>query len=107
MKSASHVLATTLVALALSALSATADAHGRRGGGHWGYSPFWGGVGIGVGIGLGSYYYNRPYYPGYVIVDTPPVYYRSEPQPVPAAPEPVTGPISSAPPAALGQNRDG
>ena len=94
MKSAARTFATAIAALALSALSATADAHGRRGGGHWGYGPFWGGVGIGVGIGLGSYYYNRPWYPGYVVVDAPPVYYRTEPQPVPAAPEPAARPAA-------------
>ncbi len=98
MKLASRTLVVTCAALVLSGFSVTADAHGRRGGGYWGPGPFWGGVGIGVGVGIGlssGYYYGRPWYPGYVIVDAPPVYhYRTEPQPVPAAPapEPVARP---------------
>ncbi len=91
MKLASRTLLATCAALVLSAVSASADAHGRRG--YWGPGPFWGGIGVGlgvgVGIGLSSGYYYRPWYPGYVVVDAPPpVYYRSEPQPVPAAPAP-------------------
>jgi hypothetical protein len=83
-----QALAAGCAALALTLAATAAQAHGRRGGAYWGAGPFWGGVAIGVGVGLSSHYY-RPWYPGYVIVDAPPVYYRSEPQPVPAAPAPA------------------
>lgn len=90
MKLATRALTTSCLALVLSVLAASAQAHGRRGGGYWGPGPYWGGVGIGVGIGFGSYYYNRfgyPGYPGYVVVE-PPLYYYTEPRPVPPAPAP-------------------
>lgn len=120
----------TLLAGALLLGSAAAGAQGRggHGGGHgggyggghppprayggWGPAPYWGGVGIGIGIGVGSVYYgNRygygygygypyPWYPGYVVVEPPPVVYYGAPAqpaapappPVPAAPDPVIYP---------------
>ena len=93
MNSATRILATALAALALTVGAAPADAHGR-GGRYWGPGPFWGGVGIGVGIGLGSYYYSRPWYPGYVVVEPPPTVNYYEPQPVPAQREPAAKPAA-------------
>jgi hypothetical protein len=77
-------------------------AYGAYGGhrghrGHGGHA-FWGpGVllgGLAVGIGLGSYYAS-PRYPGYVVVEPPPVYYPV--QPLPAAPLPPLPPLTPDP----------
>ncbi len=79
------LLASSVLALA----AAPADAHGRGGYSYRGPGPFWGGVAVGVGIGFSSpYYYGRPWYPGYVVVEPAPVYIR-ESQPVPAVAEPA------------------
>jgi hypothetical protein len=91
MNLATRTLIAACAVLAFSLAATAAQAHGRRGGGHWGPGAFVGGVGIGigVGVGLGGHYSYRPgyyHYPGYVIVDSPPVYYRSEARPVPAVP---------------------
>ena len=96
---------TLIVALALLATSAPAEAQGRRGGaaiglhhghhghhGHW-RSGFWGGIGL--GIGLWPYYGDR--YGGYygygpVIVGPPPMALDPRDAPVsatPSAPDPV------------------
>jgi hypothetical protein len=96
---------TLIVALALFATSAPAEAQGRRGGaaiglhhghhghhGHW-RSGFWGGIGL--GIGLWPYYGDR--YGGYygygpVIVGPPPMALNPRDAPVsaaPSAPDPV------------------
>ena len=88
-----RILTVSFAALALIAASAPAMADGRHGGhhsrhghGYWGGGLFWGGVVI--GIGLGSYFY-RPWYPGYVVVEQPPVVYYD----APAAPrEPIAAP---------------
>ncbi len=92
MKLALRTFGAACAVLVMTLAATSAQAHGRRGGGYWGPGPFWGGVGIGVGVG--SYYAYRPWYPGYVVVDAPPVYYRTEPQPVPAAPEPAAKPAA-------------
>ena len=107
MHSTHRILVTLGTALALSLSSASADAH-RRGGPYWGPGPFWPGFAVGVGVGLGSYYYSRPYYyPGYVIVEPPPVVYR-EAQPVPPAPAaPVREPAAKAVPDPIFYPRDG
>jgi hypothetical protein len=94
-----RTLAGVLAALALTATAAPAMAHGGRGGhgwhghGHWGPGPFWGGVAIGVGVGvIGSRYYS-PWYPGYVVVEQPPVIYAdAPPAPAPRAPDPIVYP---------------
>jgi hypothetical protein len=57
---------------------------GGHGGGYWGPGVFLGGLAI--GIGLGSYNYGYPAYPGYVVVEPPPVYY---PVPVQVLPQPL------------------
>jgi len=45
---------------------------------HCCFWPFWGGVG--VGIGFGSYYDGEPWYPGDVLLESPPgVYYETLP----------------------------
>lgn len=104
MLSTHRTLAAVAAALVLSLSTASADAH-RRGGPYWGPGPFWGGVAVGVGVGLGSYYYGRPYYyPGYVIVEPPPVIYR-EAQPVP--PAPARELVSKAAPDPIFYPRDG
>ncbi len=64
MNLASRTLVTSFAALALSVVSASADAHGRRGD-YWGPGPF---------------------------VEPPPVYYYTEPQPVPAPRQPAAMP---------------
>ena len=63
-------------------------------------------MGLGLGIGLGSYYYaapGYPVYPGYVLVEPPPVYYPVPPTPAqpaaPTAPEPVIYPRNGQSPA--------
>ncbi len=94
MKLATRTLGAACAVLVMTLAATSALAHGRRGGGYWGPGPFWGGVGIGVGIGVGSAYAYRPWYPGYVVVEAPPVYYRTEPQPVPATPEPAAKPAA-------------
>ncbi len=84
----------TLISLFASSVlllaAVPADAHGRGGYYYGGPGPFWGGVGIGVGIGLTTspYYYSRPWYPNYVVVEPAPVYVR-EGRPVPAVAEPA------------------
>ncbi len=99
----------TLTAAMLALAPLPADAQGRHGGyrhgggayghGYWGPGPFWGGVGLGLGIGLGSYYYGAPgypVYPGYVLVEPPPVYYPvpAPPTPPAAAAAPTTAPAA-------------
>ena len=102
MKRLNRVLAVSFAALALVAGSAPAVAGGRHGGhggahhswrghGYWGPGLFLGGVAI--GIGLGSTYY-APWYPGYVVVQQPPVApYDAPPLPAepvaPPAPDPI------------------
>ena len=99
MKTAIRTL-TVLLALMCAAVT-TAQANGGhggfRGGGHvrgyWGPGPFWGGVGIGIGVGIASRYYGPPWYPGYVVVDGPPVaYYPYYPEQRAAPPETVAKP---------------
>jgi hypothetical protein len=90
--------------------SGRADGQGRHGdhsGGHSWHGhrhccpgPFWGSVGI--GIGLGGYYDGGPWYPGDVLVESPPgVYYETlpiEPAPTPA-PDPIIYPRNGQSPA--------
>lgn len=95
MSTATRTLAIAFAALAvvLGAVPAGAQArHGGHWGGHawhghghgrgyWGHGPFWG---VGIGFGLGYYY--DPWYPGYVVVEPPVVYYYDEPQTEPREP---------------------
>jgi len=97
MSTATRTLAIAFAALVLTVGSAPAGAQARQGrhwGGHswhghgyWAPRPFWGGVGI--GIGFGSYY--APWYPGYVVVESPSaVYYETPTEP--------REPVAKAPP---------
>ena len=86
-----------IVALALLATAAPAEAQGRRGAaaiglhhghhghhGHW-RSGFWGGIGLGIGLWP---YYGYPGYPGYYgpVIVTPPTLPEPRGAAVPAAP---------------------
>lgn len=91
MKTATRTLAIAFAALTLAVGSAQANGrHGHRHHhGHWGPGVFWGAVGLGVGIGVARnyyYYHGSPWYPGYVVVEPPPVAYYYEPQPLPREP---------------------
>ena len=110
MKTAARTLT---VLLALLCAAASAHANGGRGGhggyrgghvqGYWGPGPFWGGVGIGIGVGIASRYYGPPWYPGYVVVDGPPVAYY----PYYAEPRPASEPIARAAPDPIIYPRNG
>jgi hypothetical protein len=109
-----------LAALALSISSVPASAQARHGGhwgghswhghghGHRGPGPFWGGVGIGIGLG----YYYPPWYPGYVVVETPPAVYDGPPtEPrgpaAMAAPDPIFYPRNGQSPEQIEADRQG
>lgn len=97
MKTAIRNLAIVLAALTVGAGSVQANGRhgGHRGGahvhghahhwaghGHWRPGLFWGVVGFGLGVGAARYYYyGDPWYPGYVVVEPPPVAFYVEPRP--------------------------
>jgi hypothetical protein len=49
----------------------------------------WGTVGLGIGIGVARHYYGPPWYPGYVVVEPPPLAYYESPPRLPAYEPPV------------------
>ena len=65
--------------------------HGHFGGGYWGPGVLVGGLAIGIGLGSYNHGYGYGYtgYPGYVVVEPPPVYY---PAPVQPMPQPLAAP---------------
>ena len=63
--------------------------HGHFGGGYWGPGVFVGGLAIGIGLGSYNHGYGYTGYPGYVVVEPPPVYY---PAPVQPMPQPLAAP---------------
>jgi hypothetical protein len=107
MRTATRPVVATVVALTLAIAAGSAQAHGRHGGhrhhhGHWGPGVFWGAVGLGVGIGVARHYYyhqGAPSYPGYVVVEPPPVAYYVDP--------PVREPASRRPPDPIFYPREG
>jgi hypothetical protein len=115
MTTAKHRLAVSFAALALAVSAGAVQAQGRHGGhhghhghhGHWGPGLFWGAVGFGVGLGVARQYYYGPayygpaWYPGYVVVEPPPVAYYESP------PLPARAPAARMPPDPIFYPRDG
>ena len=100
MTTAKRTLAITLAALTLAVGVGSVQAGGRHGGhshhrhhGHWGPGLFWGAVGVGIGISAARHYYGPAWYPGYVVVEPPPLaYYEPLPARAPALrmpPDPI------------------
>ena len=88
MNISTRTLAIALASLAFTVGPGPASAQARHGGhwvghswhghGYWAPGPLWGGVGIGIGLG----YYYAPWYPGYVVVQSPSaVYYEAPTEP--------------------------
>jgi len=107
-----HALSRISVLLfaALLATAQPAQAQPHRGwhgghGHHWGHpGRFWGGVGFGIGLGTLYYgapwYYDRAWYPGYVVTPAPVYEIASPPPPAAKAPpEPIFYPRNNQTPA--------